>query len=105
MVTRKSAAVAVPSQKEYVQASDAFETFAGNQCSRKFEVMASPASRSDFGRKLQNRTGRTPGAAGASEMKKDFRALTSDSLRHRQAEIAIHRIRQIDDELLVVGRH
>ena len=49
------------------QSSDAFDTFAGNQCRRKFETIASPASRSERGPRLQSGRGCTPGASGSSD--------------------------------------
>src|SRR5512133_3128242 len=50
-----SAAETAPSQNEYVQSSEALYALAGNQWSRKFETIASPACRSERGRRLHNR--------------------------------------------------
>ena len=83
--------------------STALQIFAGNQCSRKFETTASPASRSDCGRKLQSGSGWTPGARRARLVRtmRGSGASLHPTVRRKSRPTWS---RQVHDELAVVGR-
>src|SRR3990170_1789214 len=70
----------------------------------KLETIASPASRSERGLKLQSGFGWTPGALGAGAAG-GFRPVAMGfSSSHRQAEVALDFVREVGHELAVVGR-
>src|SRR5512139_2925585 len=66
----------------------------------KFETIASPASRSERGRRLQNGFGWTPGAEGSSE--RSFESSFIGSSGQREPEVVRDFLREVDDELAVV---
>src|SRR5262249_29767147 len=88
------------------QASEALVTLAGNQWSRKFETTASPASRSEAGRMLQNGFGWTPGdEARGGRGTSGLALMESPSGGDGEAGIAVHRAGEVLDELGVFGRY
>src|SRR5262245_23581280 len=66
----------------------------------KLETMASPASRSDCGRRLHSDSVCVPGASGLLRVKGGSFMASS----HRQPKVATDFIRQVDHELPIVRR-
>src|SRR5512146_2381402 len=74
----------------------------------KFETTASPASRSEAGRRLQSRRRCTPGASGFPTSPEPGGGVSRFVLigppsGERQAKVAVHRVREVHDELAVLG--